>query len=248
MSFKFETTTIYQENEITLTEYHYPDAPFLDNIEYEDSLICFSADKMRLAMLSGKEIADKDGKINMSEVTSEELISTILDISKMNKKIYLAAVEEGNIVKATIFCDKRDMTKMFYKLLISNNFAYDKIYEYCLYAYTSIEDSYGYDILSQGMQYCIDNDTTIKKQIEKTLKPYLKNNKIIAYRGTNKNNRQEDGISYSLDIKVAEFFAKRWKSDGQIRKYEIELDDILAFIDNGEDEIVSKKAKLIKEE
>ncbi len=86
MSFKYENSILYEKDDIIITEYHYPEIPFLDNLENED------------------------------------------------------------IIKATIFCDKRDLTKMYYKLLINEDFTYKQLYEYIITAYSRIEDDYGYDI------------------------------------------------------------------------------------------------------
>ena len=119
-------------------------------------------------------------------------------------------------------------------------------YEYIITAYSRIEDDYGYDILSNGMEYCINKDKSIKEDIISSISNYANNDKIITYRGVHKFGRNEDGLSYTLDKKVAEFFAKRWNSGGIVNTYEIDINDILAFIDEGEKEIISKKAKLLK--
>lgn len=246
MSFKYENTILYEKDDIIITEYHYPEIPFLDNIEYEDNTICFTADKMMLAMASKINYTKDDGTIDMNIIESKDLIDTLLMVADSNKKTYLEGVNEDNIFKATIFCDKRDLTKMFYKLLINEDFTYKQLYEYIITAYSRIEDDYGYDILSNGMEYCINKDKSVKEDIISSISNYANDNKIIAYRGVNKFGRNEDGLSYTLDKKVAEFFAKRWNSDGIVNTYEIGINDILAFIDEGEKEIISKKAKLLK--
>lgn len=246
MSFKYENSILYEKDDIIITEYHYPEIPFLDNLEYEDNTICFTADKMMLVMASKIDYVNDDGSINVNNIKSENLIDTLLMIAKTNKKTYLEGVENEDIIKATIFCDKRDLTKMYYKLLINEDFTYKQLYEYIITAYSRIEDDYGYDILSNGMEYCINKDKSVKEDIISSISNYANDNKIIAYRGVNKFGRNEDGLSYTLDKKVAEFFAKRWNSDGIVNTYEIGINDILAFIDEGEKEIISKKAKLLK--
>lgn len=247
MSFKYESIILYEKEDIIITEYHYPEIPFLDNLEYEDNIICFTADKMMLAMASKINYTKDDGVIDMSIIESKDLIDTLLMVANSNRKTYSEGVNEDNIFKATIFCDKRDLTKMFYKLLINKNFTYKQLYEYATTSYSRIEDDYGYDILSSGMEYCIDKDDSIKDDIFNSLKDKIDNkNKIIVYRGINNKNRKYDGISYTLNIEVAKRFSKRWNSDGIINTYEVNIDDILAFIDNGEEEIISKKAKLLK--
>ena len=246
MSFEYETNILYDKDGIIITEYNYPEIPFLDNLEYEDNQICFTADKMQLAMASKINYVDDNGVINMNNVKSENLIDTLLMVAEANKRTYLEGVQEGNIIKATIFCDKRDLTKMYYKLLINEDFTYRQLYEYATISYSRIECDYGYDILSKGMRYCIDKDHSIKDDIVKSLKKYLNDdNKLIVYRGINKNSREEDGLSYSLDKKVAEFFAKRWNSNGIVNSYEIDINDVLAFIDEGEKEIISERARMI---
>ena len=246
MSFKYENTILYEKDDIIITEYHYPKIPFLDNLEYEDNTICFTADKMMLAMASKINYTKDDGTININIIKSKDLIDTLLMVAYSNKKTYLEGVNEDNIFKATIFCDKRDLTKMFYKLLINDDFTYKQLYEYATTSYSRIEDDYGYDILVKGMEYCINKDKSIKEDIVSSILNHTNDNKIIAYRGVHKFSRNKDGLSYTLDKKVAEFFAKRWNSEGIINTYKIDINDIIAFIDNGEKEIISKKAELIR--
>ena len=97
------------------------------------------------------------------------------------------------------------------------------------------------------MEICISKDNSIKTDILNSLKDKTNNNdKIIVYRGINENNRGNDGISYTLDFEIAKRFSKRWNNNGQVNKYEIDINDIIAYIDTGEKEIISKKAKLIQ--
>lgn len=246
MSLKYNNIILYNKDGIIITEYSYINMSFLDNLEYEDDTICFTADKIKLAIKSKIKYIKDDGTIDINKIKNNELINTLLTIADLNKRTYLEGVKENNIIKATIFCDKRDLTKMFYKLLINNDFSYTQLYKYAINSYSRIEDSYGYDILAKGMEYCINNDSKIKDNILNSLKDKTdKNGNIIAYRGVNNKNRKDDGISYTLDRKIAENFSKRWNSEGIINTYKINIDDIIAFIDNGEKEIISKKAKLI---
>lgn len=70
--------------------------------------------------------------------------------------------------------------------------------------------------------------------------------KIIVYKGINEKNRGDDGISYTLDLEIAKRFSNRWNSAGQVNKYEIDINDIIAYIDTRESEILSKKSKFLK--
>ena len=74
-----------------------------------------------------------DGSINVNNIKSENLIDTLLMIAETNKKTYLEGVENEDIIKATIFCDKRDLTKMYYKLLINEDFTYKHLYDILYY-------------------------------------------------------------------------------------------------------------------
>lgn len=67
---------------------------------------------------------------------------------------------------------------------------------------------------------------------------------IEVYRGVNSKNR-EDGLSYTFDLKVAKFFANRWCDSGRVNKYKVPIDDVVAYINNGEDEILTNNAEFL---
>lgn len=58
---------------------------------------------------------------------------------------------------------------------------------------------------------------------------------VMVYRGGD----HEEGLSWTLDRKVAEFFARRWGETGKVFKQEISPSDITALIfDRGESEVI----------
>lgn len=235
MSFDFISNVIYENDNIRLTEVNYPNMNFLDYIEYEDRRICFSKEKLVLSINYNINIDDKEG-----------MIESIIDLARILKKDFDKKKKENDILGATIFCEKRDLVKMFYKMIVNNDFDYKELYEFAKSSYRSLECSYGYDLLANGMEICISKDNSIKTDILNSLKDKTNNDgKIIVYRGINEKNRGNDGISYTLDLETAKRFSKRWNSNGQVNKYEIDINDIIAYIDTGEKEIISKKAKLI---
>lgn len=237
---------IYKNGDITLTEFSFPNASFLDNIFYEDKDICFTSDKLTLAHRSSMLSKENNNKIiDLNSVSDEQIIDTVLFLADINKKQYEKYQAEGDIFRATIFCDKRDRTVMFYKLLNNKAFTWKSLYEYAVDSYSLIEDSYGYDLLANGMKICIINDDSIKEDIINSLKDKIVDDKVIVYRGENDKNRKQKGISYTFNKKIAEFFANRWSSNGVVKKYEIKIDDILAYIEK-EDEIVSQYARKIR--
>lgn len=227
-----------EEKGITIQYTTFPSVPFISFVEYDDGEIVFSKQLTDLIFYY---------KIDMSdEFPAEEIVNAILDLAKKYRKIYFDAVEKDDVHKATMFCDKRDKTKQFYHMMYNGHFSDRAMYDYAKDAYSSIECDYGYDMLFKGMEYYFPQDVSIKKEVRKALEGHIKGSILVVYRGINNKNRV-DGLSFTLDKKVAKFFADRWGEGGYVNKYEVHIDDVLAFIDNGEQEIITKNAKLIEE-
>lgn len=236
MSFDFISNIIYENEGIKIIEVNYLNMNFLDYIEYEDRRICFSKEKFVLSINYNVDIDDEEG-----------MIKSIIDLAGVFKKTFDKKKKENDILGATIFCEKRDLVKMFYKMIINDDFNYKELYEFAKSSYRSLECSYGYDLLANGMEICISKDESLKTDIINSLKDKTNDDgKIIAYRGINEKNRGNDGISYTLDLEIAKRFARRWNSAGQVNKYEIDINDIIAYIDTGESEILSKESKFLK--
>lgn len=216
----------------------FPKLPFISFIEYDDGEITFSKHLNDLLF---------HYKIEMTnDFPTEEIVDAMLDLANKFKKIYDEGMQNDNPERATMFCDKRDKAKQFYYMMINEHFSEKVMYEFAKNSYSSIECNYGYDLLFESMKRYISRDINIKKDIRKSLEGHIKGSILEVYRGINKRNRK-DGLSFTLDKKVAKFFADRWKEEGYINKYEVHIDDVVAFIDNEEQEIITKNAKLIEE-
>lgn len=235
MAIKNKSKIIYKKDNITIKEVNFEEYSFMDYISYEDEQICFSKDKMSIMF-----------NFNIKEDDVDDIIQSVLKLSKMFKEIYSKSVKEKNIFSATSFCEKRDLTSFFYKMLSNMDFDYKALYEFAATSYSRIECDYGYDNLIYGMEICISKDESIIKDLKKALKKYTKDGTLKVYRGTNEKNR-DNGYSYTLDYKVAKFFANRWGKKGKVNEYEININDVIAFIDSGESEIIAKKSVFKKE-
>lgn len=109
MSFDFISNIIYENEGIKITEVNYPNMNFLDYIEYEDRRICFLKEKFALFINYNVDIDDEEG-----------MIKYIIDLAGVFKKDFDKKKTENNILGATIFCEKRDLVKMFYKMIIND--------------------------------------------------------------------------------------------------------------------------------
>lgn len=227
-----------EEKGIEILYTTFPTLPFISFVEYDDGEITFSKQLTDLMFMYN---------IDMSgEFPAGEIVDAILDLANKFSETYSKGVEEDNPHSATMFCDKRDKTKQFYHMMNNEHFSDRAMYDYAKDAYSSIECDYGYDLLFKGMEYYMSKDITIKDEISKALQGHLNGSVLVAYRGFNSKNRI-DGLSFTLDKEVAKFFAKRWGEGGYVNKYEVNIDDVIAFIDNGEKEIITNNAILLEE-
>lgn len=239
--------TIKQETQILATDEEkgieilyttFPKLPFISFVEYDDGEITFSKQLTDLMFLYNLDLS--------GDLPAEKIVDGMLDLAEKFKDTYNKGVKEDNPSYATMFCDKRDRTKQFYYMMYNDQFSDRAMYEFAKDTYSGIECDYGYDLLFRGMEYYYSQDISIKEEISKALEGHIKGSILVVYRGINEKNRI-DGLSYTLDLETAKFFANRWGKEGYVNKYEVNIDDVLAFIDNGEKEIITNNAILIEE-
>lgn len=216
----------------------FPKIPFISFVEYDDGEITFSKQLNDILFYYNIEMT--------GEFPAEKIVDAMLDYAKKFKEMYNIGVENDDPEIATMFCDKRDKTKQFYNMMINEHFSEKAMYEFAKSSYSSIECDYGYDLLFKYMKRYITRDINIKKEIKTALKSHLKGSILEVYRGINSRNRV-NGLSFTLDIEVAKYFANRWSNGGYVNKYKVNINDVIAFIDNGEQEIITDKAILIEE-
>lgn len=234
-----ETLAEDKEQGIVISMTSFPKVPFITFIEYDDSIITFS--KQLTDMMFLYDVKYEDGAFDVKKV-----VDGMLDLAKQFKEQYNKFLKDDCPTSATIFCDKRDKTKQFYKMMLNGHFSDSSMYDFALQSYASIEDGYGYELLFKAIKYYGEKCDT-QKNIKKELKDHIdKDGYIIIYRGIN-NRSREDGTSFTLNKDVANFFANRWNSNGCINKYKVHIKDILGFIDNGEEEILTENAILLEE-
>lgn len=106
-----------------------------------------------------------------------------------------------------------------------------------------------FDYLYQSLETDFDKFTPdmikecfiLTKENKEKLKQFCdENNELIIYRGENMYSTPlENAYSWTLDIKTANFFAHRLQTGtGRIIKGKIKLDNVIAFKDDGEKEII----------
>ena len=131
------------------------------------------------------------------------------------------------------------LEEMIDKGEFSNKYLYDFICEY----WSSIEDGNDLETLAYYLfecRYSLSCRYEITKQLKKQLKKQINaHGYITVYRGFNKYSR-EDGNSFTLSKDKAIWFSKRFGDEGYVNKYEIHIDNVIAFItDRNEAEIIA---------
>ena len=141
------------------------------------------------------------------------------------------------------YISKHNIIPTLEDMIENGEFKHEYMYDFICEHWCDVED--GYDL--ENLFYYLGEYrySSIRMKITKQLKKQLKkqidlNGYITIYRGFNKNSR-ENGNSFTLSKKVAIKFSNRWgKDEGYVNKYQIHIDDVIAFItDRNEAEIIA---------
>lgn len=129
------------------------------------------------------------------------------------------------------FADKKVSFLVFEYLRQKTNMPPKKQKEMFLEIYARNE--YGFDRLDEAMVRDILNMPTPNKYVVPLVYQPDKERYYTIYRGeTSESSPLSKAYSWTLEHKVAEFFATRFQSDGRIHKRRVHKDNIKAFIPN----------------
>lgn len=210
------------------------DLGILDYLTFYDDNIVITLDITTL--LFRKEV---------SRLDDSELCKCLLEHVELCKNTYLNGVKDGDVFKALIYCDRRDLKMQCYKLMLNRPFNDLELYKYFRYAYKSIEMNQ-FEIV-EFMKVLIKHHPFIKKFIMKEFEKFnIVDEEFIVYRGVRDLKVQDKGTSFTLDYNVAEKFSKRFDSNGEVRTYKIKKEDLLACYFDEEKEFVTNKAIRLK--
>ena len=244
---------IKKTKEYTITKHTYKDMPFCNFVQVTTDMLSFS---INLSCIAFQVIKDKEtmNQVDLQKIPDKDISDYMISLLPSYKNKFKEGIEQDSPMIATIYHDKKDGVCQFYKIWENNFdnklFSDKAMYKYAKLLYHRLDDVYAYEVLEAPLSYYRNrNKDEISLQIRNELKDKIKDDKIKVYRGFNQKSRK-DGISYTTDIEVAKFFANRFQSMyrelGYVNEYEVHIDDIIAFIDEGESEIVTDKAVLIK--
>lgn len=233
-------TLIYEDDDfVEITKAYLPEMPVLSYVMYDDCEICISFEYTTLMFNGGVNFSD------FSELTDSVLIDLVKKAIVKVKKQYNEGVNKGCPGTAFVLHSKRDLTRQIYLSLANGVFEDDVMYDYICQSYSRIECSYGYDrLFGELKQLKRQSNGLIGLKLQESLKDKALDGSIVVYRGINSKNR-EDGLSYTLDLDTAKFFANRWSNGekGTVRKYKVKIDDVVAYIDSrNEYEVLTDKA------
>lgn len=133
-------------------------------------------------------------------------------------------------------------TKVLIAALITNaeNIPDDKLYDCFVFVYTMSE--YGFDMIDKKLMDRIYDSRTHSKDRTKRmsrLAKKAKDGKIKVYRGVASKSRGDDSMSWTLSKKVAQFFANRFDSNGEVVEKVVDVDDVMDYLyDRNEEEIL----------
>lgn len=236
-------------DEYSVDLHTFEDMPIVTYVSYEDSELYFSVDSTTLVFKHYMENNIKLDSVTalmdkLKEIGEEE----ILKYRDMIRDHYYKCLQEDDPVRALVYHNKRDKVRQVYLILMNGHFSPKAFYELLVDTYSHVED--GFETLVLMMEaYKMRHDEYVRKEVRKALRQHKGNvgGEVIVYRGFNKYSNPQ-GTSYTFDYEIAKFFANRWDSEGKVNEYKIKVKDILAYIPSKEDEVVSCKSTLLRED
>lgn len=243
--FDEEVRVIYSDDEgIEITKVYFPNMSSLSYVMYDDNEISVSFDYTNLIFKEG--LLSKFNEMMESDDIDDFLVKATKKSMGIIREQYKKGVKKNSPHTAFLYHNKRDLTRQIYVALDNHIFDELTMYEYICDSYSVIECGYGYDKLFNRLEELKNGDYAdeITTKIIESLDDKVKDDYIEVYRGINNRNREE-GLSYTFNLETAKFFANRWGDEGVVKKYKVNVDYVVAYIDNGEDEILTDNAEYI---
>lgn len=238
-------TTIYKNRDVKIKKYISKDFVYLSYITYEDDNLFFSK---KIADVAGVYYLSNNINIGVLEIEKVEdslLCEIVLETYLPTYQTFLKkGVDENNILTCITLHEKTDLARQYMKLALNSSFGSASLYELSKHMYQVNENDAYFDMALDFMKsalYGVGGEK-IKSSVSDELSDFIdEDGFLFVYRGFNKFSR-EDGVSFTLKKEVADFFARRWDSDGEVRTYNVHIDNVIAFLGNGELEIVTENA------
>lgn len=182
--------------------------------------------------------------VDMFGLTKEEIEKQELSKKAEHQKKYaMISLEENDFDTFISVLDKRlklDAFKVFYEDIPSGQ-RYDIFRE----MYARLE--YGFANEKDFLESCFKDRFSSQKWNEAMLKLWLNSSSkssISIYRGEGtKSTPYEDAFSWTLDKKVAEFFANRFDANGVVYKASVKFDDVIDYIEHRNEQEILVKAE-----
>lgn len=242
-----EITILKNTDDYTIYKVEYPTMEFLSYVGYQDDIFFYTRDINSLVV---NYVVYEEKKLNQTIDVSQYSIDIVCkqllrEHEQIFKPQYERGLAEDDAIIAFLHHSKRDLCQQTEKVFEQGLFSDKAMYEYVTYVYQQMEDAYE-QVLPMIVELMERNPQLINVVKKDIRDAGILDDELIVYRGFNDKSR-EDGTSYTFDLEIAKFFAKRWGSDGYINKYKVNINDVLAYLD-GEKEIVTEKAILIEED
>lgn len=220
---------------------YFEDMPYVAYYTIETEDLFYSQDLPGVNM----RCKNKYNLADMKDVTTDMAVEFLMEDHKRYVRLYNEGVEKDNPRKCTVYHNKRDLVRQSMKIVLSMRFSNMAIYEYLVDTYSYIEDGFEYMYIFLENMVSVIKDQVLEK-VKKDLKEYqnVTSDKVVVYRGFNQYSR-EDGTSFTFSLDIAKQFAFRWGENGYVNKYEVNVEDIIAYVHH-EEEIITNNANLLE--
>lgn len=235
---------LINNDEFSISIKVYPDNPFKTFAYFESEDLYFSASIL--------EITDSKS-YSKNQDFNQSVVDHLLDKAKKIASAIEKGIDTRNIYKFFEHHNEPDYKKQIDKIMAFDDwiFSEPEWYEFCVYAYSKIDNypEYQNGLIEYIEMFKNADNEFISDSIYERLSNFIKGDSITVYRGFN-NENLIDGVSYTLDYNTASFFANRFGTGGYINKYNVNIEDVLAFIEketDNEQEIITYNAILVEE-
>ncbi len=154
------------------------------------------------------------------------------EVIRYKEEIFKESILSGDYKSFFALMEKKLLIDAYLKLI--NEISLEQKYD--IFTDVYIRSEYGFDKFS--IEFLKDlfrvrlNSKDWEKRIEKLNNKYSEQSSLVIYRGvTDQSNSLEQSFSWTLNIEVAEFFAKRFDSKGKVYRARVNLLDVIDYFE-----------------
>ncbi|MFS0883118.1 hypothetical protein AB3M95_24280, partial [Metabacillus niabensis] len=153
-------------------------------------------------------------------------------LTLLREEIFKESILSGDYKSFFALMEKKLLIDAYLKLI--NEISLEQKYD--IFTDVYIRSEYGFDKFS--IEFLKDlfrfrlNSKDWERRLEKLNNKYSEQSSLVIYRGvTDQSNSLEQSFSWTLNIEVAEFFAKRFDSKGKVYRARVNLLDVIDYFE-----------------